>query len=50
MKNYILTKTLINSGLQCEKRLWFDFHDQIKKDNFLFHIGNRFVDLVRKNY
>ena len=50
MKNYILTKTLINSGLQCEKRLWFDFHDPIKKDNFLFHIGNRFGDLVRKNY
>jgi hypothetical protein len=50
MKNYILTKTLINSGLQCEKRLWFDFHNPIKKDNFLFHIGNRFGDLVRKNY
>ena len=50
MKNYILTKTLINSGLQCEKKLWFDFHDPIDEDNALFHIGNRFTKEVRKNY
>ena len=50
MKNYILTKTLINSGLQCEKKLWFDFHDPINEDNALFHIGNRFTNEVRKNY
>ena len=50
MKNYILTKTLINSGLQCEKKLWFDFHDPIDEDNALFHIGNRFTNEVRKNY
>lgn len=50
MKNYILTKTLINSGLQCEKRLWFDFHDPIDEDSALFHIGNRFTKEVRKNY
>jgi len=50
MKNYILTKTKITSGLQCEKKLWFDFHDPIKKDNFLFHLGNRFGDVVRENY
>ena len=50
MKNYILTKTLINSGLQCEKKLWFDFHDPIDEDSALFHIGNRFTNEVRKNY
>jgi hypothetical protein len=50
MKNYILTKTKISSGLQCQKRLWFDCHDPIKKDNFLFHLGNRFGDVVRKYY
>jgi hypothetical protein len=50
MKNYILTKTNITSGLQCQKRLWFDFHDPIEKDNYLFHIGNRFGEVVRKNY
>ena len=50
MKNYILTKTLINSGLQCEKKLWFDFHDPIDEDSALFHIGNRFTKEVRKNY
>ena len=50
MKNYILTKTLINSGLQCEKRLWFDFHDPIDEDSALFHIGNRFTKEVRRNY
>ena len=50
MKNYILTKTKITSGLQCQKRLWFDFHDAIKKDNFLFHLGNRFGEVVRQYY
>jgi hypothetical protein len=50
MKNYILTKTKITSGLQCQKRLWFDCHDPIKKDNFLFHLGNRFGEVVRKYY
>ena len=45
MKNYILTKTKITSGLQCEKKLWFDCHDPIKKDNFLFHLGNRFGEV-----
>jgi hypothetical protein len=50
VKNYILTKTKISSGLQCKKRLWFDCHDPIKKDNFLFHLGNRFGEVVRKHY
>ena len=50
MKNYILNKTKITSGLQCQKRLWFDCHDPIKKGNFLFHIGNRFGEVVRKYY
>jgi hypothetical protein len=49
-KNYILTKSKITSGLQCEKRLWFDFHDPIDRDNYLFHIGNRFGEVVRKYY
>jgi DNA polymerase III epsilon subunit-like protein len=50
MKNYILTKTKITSGLQCQKKLWFDCHNPIKKDNFLFHLGNRFGAVVRKYY
>ena len=50
MKNYILTKTLINSGLQCEKKLWFDFHDPIDEDNASFDRGDRFTKVVRKNY
>ena len=50
MKNYILTKTLINSGLQCEKRLWFDFHDPIDEDSASFDRGDRFTKVVRKNY
>ena len=50
-KNYTLTKTKITSGLQCHKKLWFDFHEPIKdKDNFIFHLGNRFGEIVRKNY
>ena len=50
MKNYILTKTLINSGLQCEKKLWFDFHDPIDEDSASFKRGDRFTKEVRKNY
>ena len=49
-KNYTLTKTKITSGLQCHKKLWFDFHKPIKKDNFVFHLGNRFGEVVRRNY
>jgi len=50
-KNYTLTKTKITSGLQCHKKLWFDFHEPIKdKDNFLFHSGNLFGNIVRKHY
>jgi hypothetical protein len=49
-KPYILTKTKITSGIQCEKKLWFDFHEPIKKDNFLFHLGNRFGEVVREHY
>jgi len=29
-ENYILTKTLILSGIQCEKKLWYDKNDKIK--------------------
>ena len=48
--NYTLTKTKITSGLQCHRKLWFDFHQQINKDNHLFHIGNRFGEEVKKKY
>lgn len=47
---YVLTKTKISSGIQCQKKLWFDIHDPIKKDNFLFYLGNRFGEIVRKCY
>ena len=49
--NYILTKTLILSGIQCEKKLWFDLNDKIKvKDKAIFRSGNKFNDVVRKHY
>ena len=48
--NYKLTKTIILSGLQCHKKLWYDFHQQISKDNHSIHIGNRFGDEVKKKY
>ncbi|MDC0531846.1 DUF2779 domain-containing protein [Candidatus Pelagibacter ubique] len=50
MNKHILTKTKINSGLQCQKKLWYDFHEPIKSDNFLFHLGNRFGEVIRNNY
>ena len=48
--NYSLTKTKILSGLQCHKKLWYDFHQQISKDNHSIHIGNRFGEEVKKKY
>jgi len=33
--NY-LTKSKITSGLQCQKKLWFDVHNPIKKDKAVF--------------
>ena len=53
MKKYSLTKTLILSGIQCPKKLWFelDREQRIKpEDKALFWLGNRFNDVVRKHY
>lgn len=47
--NY-LTKSKITSGLQCQKKLWFDVHNPIKKDKAVFYGGNRFGEQVIKNY
>ena len=50
-ENYILTKTLILSGIQCEKKLWYDKNDKIKVGaKALFEAGNRFNDTIRKHY
>ena len=50
-KYYTLTKTLILSGIQCEKKLWFDKNDKIKVGpKAIFEAGNRFNDIVRKHY
>ena len=50
-ENYILTKTLILSGIQCEKKLWFDKNDKIKiGDKASFEAGNRFNNIIRKHY
>ena len=49
--NYILNKTKINSGLQCQKKLWFDFHDPIEqKEEYLIKAGNLFGEVIRNNY
>ena len=40
-ESYILTKTLILSGIQCEKKLWYDKNDKIKVgDEVLFEAGS----------
>ena len=50
-KIYNLDKTNIKDGVQCSKKLWFNFHEPIKKkDNAEFHKGDRFGSVVRKNY
>tara|TARA_B110000091_G_scaffold59492_1_gene65203 strand:- start:261 stop:443 length:183 start_codon:yes stop_codon:yes gene_type:complete len=48
-KKYVLTKTLITSGLQCKKKLWFDFHnsEKIEETSTLF-AGNRFGEIIRE--
>ena len=50
-KTYVLTKTLITSGLQCEKKLWYDFHnpEKIEETPTLF-AGNRFGKIIREYY
>ena len=50
MKNYKLTKTLIMSGLQCHKKLWFDVHKKIKKEKATFKRGDLFGEQVVKKY
>ena len=47
---YLLTKSRIMTGLTCPKKLWFDTHDKLKTDSFLFHLGNRFGDYSRSHY
>ena len=47
---HILTKSKIISGLQCQKKLWFDVNEPIKQDLHVFYIGNRFGDFARKHY
>ncbi len=50
-KSYKLTKSNINSGLQCKKKLWFDFHEKIlEKNNSRKIIGNNFNIIIRKKY
>jgi len=50
-KIYNLDKTNIKDGVQCVKKLWFNFHEPIKiRDNAEFHKGDRFGLIVRKNY
>ena len=42
-KIYNLDKTNIKDGVQCIKKLWFNFHEPIKiRDNAEFHKGERF--------
>ena len=50
-KDDYLTKSKIQSGLQCHKKLWFEIHEPLKKEpKAAFEIGNRFGAQVIKNY
>ncbi len=49
-KSYRLTKSKINSGIQCKKKLWFDIHDKFKTETAEFKRGERFNEVVRKHY
>ena len=41
-----LTKSKITTGIECHKRLWFDIHCRIKKNNFNFERGNVFGEKI----
>ena len=46
--HYILTKTLINNGIKCPKRLWLDFNERKKTDlTSQIYAGNRFGEKLR---
>lgn len=46
--DYILTKTLINNGIKCPKRLWLDFNERKKTDiTSQIYAGNRFGEKIR---
>ena len=47
--NY-LNKSKITSGLQCQKKLWFDVHQPLKIQKAILYGGNRFGNQVVKNY
>ena len=51
MKNerYKLTKTKIKSGLQCNKKLWYDINDPIKVNSFSLAIGSRFGEHIKSH-
>lgn len=50
-KSYKLTKSKIASGLQCQKKLWFEIHEPLKKTKkALFERGERFNEVIRKHY
>ena len=49
-KPYLLTKSLLVSGLQCTKKLWLDVHQPLKQDLHIFYIGNRFGEFARTQY
>jgi len=49
--NYTLTKTKINSGLRCQKKLWYDFYPPAKqKDEYAVRAGNRFGEVIKNIY
>ena len=46
--DYILTKTLINYGIKCPKRLWLHFNERKKTDlTSQLYAGNRFGEKIR---
>ena len=45
-----LTKSKITTGIECHKRLWFDIHCRIKKNNFNFERGNVFGEKIKAIY
>lgn len=47
---YILTKSKIITGLKCPRKLWFDVNSPIRKDSYLFHLGNRLGIFARSYY
>ncbi len=50
MRHSRLSKTKIKTGLQCQKKLWYDINDRVIEKSHILNLGNRFGDYIKNHY